>query len=135
MKARRMWAPKRLAVFSLGAASLFCFYSSIYLFLKYSDAGPHHPDPMTGRIYILNNHGSYSYVTKQQHWRIDGLQIASLGIFVLGALLHQRLRLPNSRLLDDYPDNVRTQVLNSPSADYETVKGTYTEGSTPRNGP
>jgi hypothetical protein len=52
------------------------------------------PDPSTGRVYELNNHGQFAYVTRTEYWRSEGLMFGGLGLNRGFAML--RLRVSGS---------------------------------------
>jgi len=108
-----------LAVFSV--AIWFCF---IALFEHYSATRPKRPDATAGRIHQLNNHGSYSYLTKDEQWRLWWLEFGGLPFFLAAVALAKFWKIPT----DTYPDipkDIRDQVRNRPYQDYKKIRATY----------
>jgi hypothetical protein len=84
LKPKRIVFGKTLAV--LGLAIWFSF---IALFEHYSATRPHRADVSSGRIYQLNNHGSYAYLTKSEQQRLWCLEFGGIPFF-LAALVMTR---------------------------------------------
>ena len=79
--------PKRLFVMTLGVLSLAIWFSFIALFEHYAATRPNRPDPSSGRIYQLNNHGSYAYLTEGEQRRLWCLEFGGLPFFLVAAVL------------------------------------------------
>ncbi len=115
---------KRLAVVSCAAVFAALWVGFFALSSYYSSTRPRQPDPATGRIYELNQHGSYAYLTADEHWTLLLLEFSGIPFVIVGGLLARfwRVRL---HPLDDYPKDVRERVYREPRRDYEKVRATY----------
>jgi hypothetical protein len=69
---------------ALGALSWGCFIE-LYIYFDYTR--PHVLDRAAGRLYALNNHGSIAYLTQKEHFLLYAFEWASLGLFLVAALL------------------------------------------------
>ena len=115
---------KRTVVMSLAALGLAIWFSFIALFEHYSATRPNQPEATSGRIYQLNNHGSYAYLTKGEQRRLWCLEFGGLP-FVLVAMTLARLWRIKTDPYADIPANVRDQIRNRPHQDLEKVRATY----------
>jgi hypothetical protein len=115
---------KRIFVMMLGVLSLAIWFSFIALFEHYSATRPNRPDATSGRIYQLNNHGSYAYLTIGEQRRLWCLEFGGLPLLLAAAVLARFWKIQT----DPYPDipgNVRDQIKNGPYQDYEKIRATY----------
>jgi hypothetical protein len=78
----------------LCTAGVLGWFWAIAISLNYSQHLPHSPNRATGRVYSLNNHGQYVYLTSKENSRLENLQDWSWGVGVCGAVLGaiQKLR-------------------------------------------
>ncbi len=116
--------PKRIFVMASAAVSLAIWFCFIALFEHYSATRPHRPDTTSGRIYELNNHGSYAYLTKGEQQRLWCLEFGGLPFFLVAVALAKSWKIQT----DPYPDipkNVRDQIMSRPSQDDEKIRSTY----------
>ena len=102
----------------IGAGAWLSFIS---LSAHYSATRPHQPDQPAGRVFELNQHGSYAYLTKDEQWRLWLLEFGAWPFFVAGALLARYWKM----WPDDLPKNVRAQLYREPRRDYDKVRSTY----------
>jgi hypothetical protein len=75
--------PKQRFVKGLAAVSVAVWFVYIGLFLKYAGTRPRCPDPSTGRIYSINNHGAIAYLNLSENlwlYGLSGMAIALFGI-------------------------------------------------------
>jgi hypothetical protein len=84
LKPKRVFVGKALAVLALAI-----WFSFIALFEHYSATRPKRADVASGRIYQLNNHGSYAYLTKGEQQRLWWLEFGGIP-FVLAAMVVTR---------------------------------------------
>ena len=84
-KFRTLWRiiSKSLAVLALG---VWLFHS--YVWYRYVDTRPAHPDPSQGRTYVLNNHGSYRYLTKQEDTLLTEISVVAFSLFACSGLIY-----------------------------------------------
>jgi hypothetical protein len=84
-KSRTLWLviSKGMAVLALGVW-LFHFY----VWYRYVDTRPAHPDPAQGRTYVLNNHGTYRYLTKQEDNLLTEISVVAFSLFVCSGLIY-----------------------------------------------
>jgi hypothetical protein len=84
-KSRKIWRGigKSMAVLSL---VVWLFHS--YVWYRYVDTRPAHPDPSQGRTYVLNNHGIYRYLTKQEDNLLTEINVISLSLFAGAGLIY-----------------------------------------------
>lgn len=71
----------------LGAFALALWLGFIALFLQYAGTRPRSPQPETGRIYSINNHGTIAYLNQSedlQLWLTSGSAVA---IFIVAVAL------------------------------------------------
>jgi hypothetical protein len=69
-------------------------FSSLYLFYYYHDGHlPNSPQPMIGRVYPSNNHGSIVYLNQSEHDLIVGLQFSILIPLLVGFVLNYKWRV------------------------------------------
>jgi hypothetical protein len=94
--------PKRVFVTALAVLGFAIWFGFIALFEHYSATRPNRPDATSGRVYQLNNHGSYTYLTKSEQWRLRCLEFGALPFFLAAV----ELRRFWSRPLQDY-DKIR----------------------------
>jgi hypothetical protein len=72
---------------ALGIFALLLWYGSIFLSLEYDATRPTSLQPFEGRVFSQNNHGHVVYLTAEENLRIDLLDWAALGIFMVGFLI------------------------------------------------
>jgi hypothetical protein len=64
-----------------------------YFWFSYFNSSPKTPDPSSGHIVPLNNHGFVAYLTTQQDTRLTAMTIVAVVLFVSGATIyHSRVR-------------------------------------------
>jgi hypothetical protein len=116
--------PKRIFVMALAGLSLAIWFSFIALFEHYSATRPNRPDATSGRIYQLNNHGSYAYLTQGEQRRLWCLEFGGPFLFLAAVALANFWKIQT----DPYPDipgHVRNQIKNGPYQDYKKIRATY----------
>ena len=74
---------------SLAVIALLLWFASLWLFLQYSSTRPHERVPEQGRIYEINNHSTYSYLTASENALLLALQVIPLLLFGAGYWLSQ----------------------------------------------
>lgn len=74
----------------LGGIAVAIWFGFIVLFEHYSATRPRRPDISSGRIYQLDNHGSYVYLTKSEQWRLRRLEFGGLPFFITAALIERK---------------------------------------------
>jgi hypothetical protein len=116
--------PKRIVVTALAALGLAIWFSFIALFEHYSATRPNRPDATAGRIYELNNHGSYAYLTKGEQGRLWCLEFGGVPFFLAAVALAKFWKIPTDTYRD-IPKNVRDQIRNRPYQDYKKIRATY----------
>ena len=94
--------PKRVIVTALAVLGVAIWFGFIALFEYYSATRPNRPDATVGRVYQLNNHGSYAYLTKSEQWGLWCLEFGGLPFFFAAVALRRFSRTP----LQDY-DKIR----------------------------
>jgi len=100
------------------------WFGFIALFEHYSATRPPRPDTSSGRVYQLNNHGSYAYLTQSEQHRLWLLEFGAPAIFVAAVVLAKYWRIPTGSS-PDIPRNVLEQDLNRPYQNYEEIRRTY----------
>jgi hypothetical protein len=76
----------RLAVRVLAPLAFVLWFSGMYAFFSFLATRPELPDPGSGRVYQLNNHGDIAYVTLSEIGPVHGL-LAAGGACMLAAIL------------------------------------------------
>ena len=71
-------------VYGVCATGLIIFFVSIALFEHWSDISPTAPNPATGQICSLNNHGYIFYVTRSQSAVYHTLLLGGFGLSAIG---------------------------------------------------
>ena len=61
---------KRVVITALTVIGVASFFGSMVLFEHYATTRSHQADAAAGRIYQLNNHGSYVYLTRSEQWPV-----------------------------------------------------------------
>lgn len=117
--------PRRVLAKTLAVLSLAIWFSFIALFEHYSATRPIRPDTSSGRIYQLNNHGSYVYLTKREQWRLWFLEFGGVPLFLAAVVLAKFWKIPTDPNAD-IPGHVRNQVGNRCRQDHKAIKSTYT---------
>jgi hypothetical protein len=56
---------------------LLLWFTSVFLEMHYAYSRPRVPDARTGRIYELNIHGSFIYLTRQEHLMLTALMVTA----------------------------------------------------------
>lgn len=92
--------------------------------MYYATTRPHHPDPAVGRVYVINNHGTYSYLTRSEQWRLWCLEFGAPIAFLTALALTKRWKISTGSFTD-IPKNVRQQILRGPPRDYDKIRATY----------
>jgi hypothetical protein len=67
---------------ALQFASLAVWLGCCGLFLQYAETRPRCPDPATGRIYSINNHGTIAYLTRTEDLTLYG--VGALAVLLMG---------------------------------------------------
>jgi hypothetical protein len=67
--------------FLIGASSIGVFYYYLNRFSTYSIAGTNLPDSMHG--IVVNNHGSYTYITAEQSGHLHALLVLAIALFAV----------------------------------------------------
>jgi hypothetical protein len=62
---------------AMAALGLFAFLAGVVLFTQFSSTRPREPRPNEGRVYQLNNHGTISYLTRDEHLLVETLHYLS----------------------------------------------------------
>ena len=75
-----------ISEFLAGLVGLLMFFYRNYLFGIYAKNGATSPD--TTHVVLVNNHGSYSYITLVQSNYLHSLVVISFAFVVLVAILH-----------------------------------------------
>jgi hypothetical protein len=73
---------------ALSVVSLSSFFIGIAMFIACFSSNPQKPDPATGHIYAMNDHGSYVYVTRADYLRINGMMFGGIAIGMAGGIGH-----------------------------------------------
>jgi hypothetical protein len=113
-----------MLVMTLAALSVAIWFSFIALFEHYSATRPNRPNVPSGRIYQLNNHGSYAYLTKDEQRRLWCLEFGGIPFFLAAAALAKFWKIQTDTY-GDIPRNVRYQMMNRPYENYKKVRATY----------
>jgi hypothetical protein len=81
---RKKWRMigRGMAVLALG---VWIFH--FYVWYRYVDTRPARPDPSQGRVYVLNNHGIYRYLTKQEDNLLTETTVIAFGLAVCSGLI------------------------------------------------
>lgn len=85
---RREIAARILLCSGLGA-----WFGFIGLFERYSYTRPTVKSPAVGRTYQQNNHGHYTYLTAEEHFRLNALQVVAAVLFLTGSLVDPERRM------------------------------------------
>jgi hypothetical protein len=124
---------KRFVVTCCGAIFLGVWSSFIALSMHYAATRPNQPDPPAGRVFELNQHGSYAYLTSDEQWRLWLLQFGAWPFAIAGVLLARYWKI-TSGPLDDLPKNIREQLHSEPRRDYDKIRSTYKTDADPHDG-
>lgn len=76
---KRMNLLLNVAGLSMGAVGVFLFFYRNYLFQQFSALGTNAADSI--HSILVNNHGSYTYITPDQSSRLEFLEISSIVFF------------------------------------------------------
>jgi hypothetical protein len=83
---------RKVVVRMLGVSTLLIWFGFLTLFEYYSSTRPSRPDADSGRVYQVNNHGSYAYLTRGEQWSLWCLEFGTPPFFLAAATLAQRWR-------------------------------------------
>lgn len=61
------------AVHVLGVAGLVIWFGGAFLWYQYAGTRPRIPEPQNGRVYALNTHGDFAYLTRAEAARLGTL--------------------------------------------------------------
>lgn len=81
--------PKRAFITALAVLGVVIWFGFIALSEYYSTTRPNRPDANSGRVYQLNNHGSYAYLTRSEQWRLWCLEFGALPVFLAAVELRR----------------------------------------------
>ena len=112
--------PKRISVKALVVLGLASWCSFIVLDVHYSATRPHQPDATAGRIYQLNTHGSYAYLTIGEQLRLWCLGLGSLSFFIASGILARFWKIPTNTYAE-----TPAQIWSQPYQDYKKIRATY----------
>ena len=73
--------------------SVVVWFGFIGLFEHYSYTRPRVQKPVEGRVYEQNNHGYITYLTAQEHFRLEFLGFSAPVLFLGGALIYPDRRM------------------------------------------
>ena len=90
LQERNFW---RIAEGGAAIASLVSFFGDCFLQFQFGYTRPSVPNPLEGRVYPLNTHGSWVYLNAREHWLLNSLMILFLMLFVI-AIAIDRLKKP-----------------------------------------
>jgi len=93
LQERNFW---RIAETGAGIASVVSFFMGCFLWFQYDYTRPKIPNPLEGRVYPLNTHGSWVYLNAREHWLLNSLTILFL-ILAVTAIAIDRRKKPFSR--------------------------------------
>ncbi len=116
--------PKRVFITALAVLGLMVWFSFIALSVHYSATRPRRPSSDSGRVYELNNHGSYAYLTKSEQWRLWSLEFGGMTCLLAAAIIAQLWNISTDSS-PDLPKNVRDQIMKRPHQDYDKIRATY----------
>ena len=91
---RKAWAhPKYHKIWRLIGKALILLSVCVglidtYLWFRFLDTRPAHPDPSQGRVYVMNNHGIYRYLTKKEDNLLTVMPVISISLFVGAGLIY-----------------------------------------------
>jgi hypothetical protein len=71
---------------AVSALVVWLFHFNVWY--HYVDTRPAHPDPSQGRTYVLNNHGSYRYLTKQEDNTLTMLTVVAFSLFICAGVIY-----------------------------------------------
>jgi hypothetical protein len=77
-RSRKIW---RIIANSLGVFALDVWIFDFYVWYRYEENRPQHPEPSIGRVLAQNDHGRAFYLTKAEDTRLTELTISALGLF------------------------------------------------------
>lgn len=80
----RSW--KRLAGI-MGASAVAIWFGYIALFMHYASTRPRAPQPETGRLYQINNHGTIAYLNQSENLRLWLASGSAVAIFITAIAL------------------------------------------------
>ena len=115
---------KRVVITALTVIGVASFFGSMVLFEHYATTRSHQADAAAGRIYRLNNHGSYVYLTRSEQWPLWCLQFGGFALFILGGVLASSWNIPTDTC-PGIPKKVRDQIMSRPNQDYDKIRATY----------
>jgi len=88
--------------------------SALYLFFYYHDGHlPKSPQPVIGRVYPSNNHGSIVYLNKSEHDLLLGLLLCFPLPFLVGVILNNKWRVFTDPL-EGFSAEQRYKILHEP---------------------
>ena len=116
---------KRAFVMALGTLSLVVWFSFIALFEHYAATRPQHADRAAGRVYVLNNHGSYAYLTQSEQRRLWYLEFGAWPLFIAAVALGRVWNVATGIFPENIPKHVRDTLLKLPPQNYKKVRATY----------
>jgi hypothetical protein len=94
------------------------------LFEHYATTRSHQADAAAGRIYQINHHGSYAYLTRSEQWPLWCLQFGGFALVVMGGILASSWNIPTDTY-PEIPQRVRDQIMSRPYQDYDKIRATY----------
>ena len=68
--------------------ALFFWFSSFFVWKYYGKHECRTCQIETGRVYMLNSHGSIVYLTAGQHYFLFGLMAAGVGFFIMTGVVY-----------------------------------------------
>jgi len=71
----------------MAATCVLMWFVFIGLFLQYAATRPSRPQAEIGRIYEINNHGTFAYLTFPEAVRLWGLCGTAITIFIIGVIV------------------------------------------------
>ena len=92
LQERNFW---RIVETGAAIASLMSFFTGCFLWFQFDYTRPKVPNPLEGRVYPLNTHGSWVYLDAREHWLLNSLMILFL-ILAVTAIAIDRLKKPFS---------------------------------------
>lgn len=72
----------------VGVLALGFWFSSFFVWKYFAAHGLRTPDPQSGKIYLLDTHGSVVYLTSHEHYFLYGLIIAGIVLFLLSVVFY-----------------------------------------------
>jgi len=71
----------------MGAVAVAIWFGYIALFLRYAATRPRSPQPVTGRIYSINNHGTIAYLNQSENMWLWLSSVSAAGIFITAVVI------------------------------------------------